>query len=385
MRLLHTGDWHVGRSIRGRSRMDEFAAALGAVVEIAESEGCDAVLIAGDVYDQRAVTPDADALIFQTFIDLFEKGIPVVAIPGNHDSAARLAAFAPLLARVGTRIVPKVLLPDEGALVEIGSRDGAETAVVACVPFVSPRRFSDAASLFEDMSTGYVDFDENMGILMASYESRFRRDAVNVLMGHLFVGGAKPAGSERQVTIGADYAVSPQRLPTTASYVALGHIHRPQKVGGAAAETRYCGSLLQLDFGEKGQDKSVTIVDARPGLPPKLRQVPVDVGRELLSVRARVDTLDEVAARVGDAYLTVELLVDQPIPGIADRVRAALPNALDVRLVLPEPDESEPAPSLRGLDPKQQFLHYYQAVHSAPPPDELVVAFETVYEEVSAP
>ncbi|MFN2587807.1 MAG: exonuclease SbcCD subunit D [Actinomycetota bacterium] len=385
MRLLHTGDWHVGRSIRGRSRMDEFAAALGTVVEVAETEGCDAVLVAGDVYDQRAVTPDADAVIFETFIKLFERNIGVVCIPGNHDSAARLAAFAPLLARVGTSVVPRVLPPDAGALVEVPARDGSESALVACLPFVSPRRFSDAASLFEDMTAGYVNFDSNMGVLMASYERHFRRDRVNVLMGHLFVGGAKPSGSERQVTIGAEYAVSPQRLPATASYVALGHIHRAQKVAGAPSETRYCGSLLQLDFGEAGQDKSVTVVEARPGLPPRAGQVAVEAGRRLVTVTATLDTLDKVAGDAGDAYLTVNLRVDQPVPGLADRVRAALPNALDVRLVLPQPEEAEARPSLRGLDPKQQFLQYYEAAHGAPPVDELVIAFETVYEEVTAP
>lgn len=383
MRFLHTADWHVGRTIRGRSRLGEFAAALDVVVEVAADQSVDAVLLAGDIHDQRSVTPEADRLIFDAFIRLSEKKIPVVAIPGNHDSALRLEAFAPLLERVGTHVVPRVLRPDSGGVVEVASRDGDEKAMVACLPFVSPRRFSDAAALFEDIAKGYVDFDESMGKLIAAYEAAFDPGAVNVLMGHMFVSGAQPGGSEREVTIGADYAVSPTRLPKTASYVALGHIHRPQKIKGAPGEARYCGSLLQLDFGEKGQGKSLVVVDVRAGKPPKTTQIPIDVGRKLLEVNATLDELESIAERVGDAYLRVNLTIDSPVPGLAERVRDALPNALDVHLVLPERAEELRVASLRGLSPREQFVSYYSAAHEVDPPEEVLGAFDRVYDEVS--
>jgi exonuclease SbcD len=341
------------------------------------------MLVAGDVYDQRSVTADADRLVFQTLIRLAERNVPVVLIPGNHDSAVRLDALAPLLERVGTTVAARVRRPDGGGMVEVGSRDGTDTALVACIPFISPRRFSDATGLFEDVGKGYVDFDDGMGRLIAAYEGAFRSDAVNVLMGHMFVSGAQPGGSEREVTIGADYAVSPTRLPKTASYVALGHIHKPQKVKGAPGHARYCGSLLQLDFGERGQDKSLFVVDVAPGKPPKTSQIPIDVGRKLLDVDATLDTLADVAERVGDAYLRVNLSIDQPLPGLADRVRDALPNALDIRLVLPERDEGRERISLRGLSPREQFTSYYSAAHQADPADELLDAFDRVHEEVS--
>ena len=384
MRFLHTADWHVGRTIRGRSRFDEFATALDTVVEIASDQGVDAVLLAGDIHDQRAVSPEADRLIFDALIRLSERSIPVVAIPGNHDSALRLEAFAPLLERVGTHVVPRVARPDSGGLVTVPSRDGSERALVACLPFVSPRRFSDAAALFEDVAQGYVDFDESMGALIAAYESAFEPAAINVLMGHMFISGAQPGGSEREVTIGADYAVSATRLPKTASYVALGHIHKPQKVRGAAGEARYCGSLMQLDFGERGQDKSLVVVEAHPGKPPKTTQVPIEVGRKLLDVDVTLDDLPRVAGEVGDAYVRVNLSIDRPVPGVADRVREALPNALDIRLVLPERPEEAAVSSLRGLSPREQFVSYYSSSHQADPPDEILGAFDRVYDEVTA-
>jgi len=149
MRFLHTGDWHVGKAIRGRSRMDEFERALDQVVEIAVDQRVDVVLHAGDLYEHRTAAPDADALVFDALLRLHSEGIPVVAIPGNHDSAPRLEAFAGLLRAVGVDVAAKVLPPAEGGIVEVSSRDGAETLLVACVPFVPERRFAHAVDLFE--------------------------------------------------------------------------------------------------------------------------------------------------------------------------------------------------------------------------------------------
>ncbi len=383
MRFLHTGDWHVGRTIRGRSRIDEFETVLGQVVDVAVAEAVDCVLVSGDIHDQRAVTPDADRLIFNTFIRLHEAGIPVVAVPGNHDSAARMAAFAPLLERVGTHAIARMRHPKKGGSVQIGSRDGTQTMTVACLPFVSPRRFLDVTAEFEDLSSGYVNFDEGMGHLFDIFEKAFRPDHVNVVLGHLFVAGAQPSGSEREVTIGSDYAVSAARLPRTASYIALGHIHKQQKVKGTGADTRYCGSLLQLDFGERGQNKSLLVVDVDPGKPPKVADIAIEGGRRLAEIEATPDELESYAARAGDDYLRVNLKLDAPIPGIADRVRELLPNALDIRLVLPDAEGDTPQVSLRTLDPKSQFVSYYSATHNAEPVDDLLAAFDRVYEEVS--
>src|SRR6266571_3556356 len=124
MKLLHTGDWHVGRAIRGRSRTSEFDQALGQVVGIAVEEGVDVLLLAGDLYDHRSPAPEADALVFEALVRLHEAGIPAVAIPGNHDSAIRLEALAKLLRPIGVAMIPRVARPEAGGVVEVPSRDG---------------------------------------------------------------------------------------------------------------------------------------------------------------------------------------------------------------------------------------------------------------------
>jgi exonuclease SbcD len=383
MRLLHTGDWHVGRSIRGRSRGEEFADALAEVVGVATQEAVDAVLVAGDLYDHRSPAPEADALVFEALVRLFEAGIPVVAIPGNHDSALRLEALSRLLSPIGVRVVPKVVPPDRGSLVEVASRDGGERALVACLPFVPERRFGDAAALFRATEDWYQSYADGMGGLLAAMAEPFRDDRVNVLMAHLFTDGAIPGGGEHQVTIGIEYAIAPSRLPATASYVALGHVHRPQPVKGAPSPTRYAGSLLQLDFGETEQTKSVAIVEAHPGKPAKVREVALSAGRRLVDLEG---TFDEIVAKgraLPEAYLRAFVHTEGPVPGIAERVRDELPNAVDVSLRYERADPTDASMPLSSLQPRDQFVSYFRREHGVEyVPDDLMDAFDEVLGEV---
>lgn len=378
MRFLHTADWHVGKAIRGRSRAEEFGAALEQVVGIAVDEDVDVVLVAGDVYEHRSAAPEADSIVFEGLLRLHEAGIRVVAIPGNHDSALRLEALGKLLRPIGAEVVPRVLPPDRGGILEVPSRDGSEVAGVACVPFVPERRFGDAAALFQAAESWHLSYAEGMGELLAAMAAGFRPDRVNVVLGHLFSDGALLGGGEREVTIGLQYAISPSRLPGDAAYVALGHVHKPQAVKGAPAPARYAGSLIQLDFGEIDQRKSVVIVDASPGTPANSREIPLTAGRPLLDLRG---TLDEVLAKgsdAGDAYLRAFVLVDGPVPGIADQVREALPNMLDVHLDYERRGEDRGRGPVSSLSPRDQFVAYFRSEHGAEPSPELLGSFDEV-------
>jgi exonuclease SbcD len=385
MRFLHTADWHVGKTIRGRSRVEEFEAVLTEIVAIAKAEQVDAVLLAGDIYDQRAVTADADRLLFDTLLNLHAASIPVIAIPGNHDSALRLEVFGRLLERIGTSIVPRVMKPDAGGMVEVPSRDGSSAANIACVPFVPERRFGDAADLFADPATLTSGYDDKMGVVMSTMASAFAPDRVNILMGHLFIDGARVGGGEREITIGRNYAVSPAHIPANTSYVALGHIHRPQQMKGCPSPTYYSGSLLQLDFGERDQEKLVYIVDAAPKKPAQVTAIKLSSGRKLIDVpAATLDELESKAGDYGDAYLRVAVKTEGPVPGLADRVREILPNALEVHLSYLRGDETPDVISLRTLEPREQFLSYFEHTHGVSPSDDLMDAFDNVYEEATS-
>ncbi len=111
---------------------------------MARDSAVDAILIAGDVYEHRTVSPEADLIVFEALARLRDTGATIVIIPGNHDSWQRLEALSKLLTPLGILVVPRVLRPAEGGVVEVPSRDGSEAAIVACIPFVPERRFGDA-------------------------------------------------------------------------------------------------------------------------------------------------------------------------------------------------------------------------------------------------
>ena len=268
-------------------------------------------------------------------------------------------------------------------MVEVPSRDGAEAAVVACVPFVPERRFGDAAALFRATEAWHQSYAEGMGVLLAAMTQPFRADRVNVLLAHLFTDGAIPGGGEHKITIGIEYAVSPARLPATAGYVALGHVHRPQVVKGAPSPTRYAGSLLQLDFGETEQTKSVALVEATAGRPAKVREVALSAWRRLLDVEGTLDDVLVKGEQLSDAYLRVFVDTDGPVPGLGERIRDALPNAVDVSLRYERADGPQEGPPLSSLQPRDQFVRYYRREHGVEEvPEELMAGFDRVLEDL---
>ncbi|OLC52282.1 MAG: hypothetical protein AUH85_17445 [Chloroflexi bacterium 13_1_40CM_4_68_4] len=174
-----------------------------------------------------------------------------------------------------------------------------------------------------------------------------------------------------------EYAVPPSRFPGTASYIALGHVHKPQAVAGSPAPARYAGSLLQLDFGEREQRKSVTICEVSAGKPARIGEVALRSGRALVDVAGTLEEL-RAQARVGDAWLRVTVRTAAPVPGIADDVRQILPNAVEVRPEFPLLDEQTAHESLMGLAPRELFLRYYREKRGAEPVAELLDAFDEV-------
>ncbi len=359
MRLLHTSDWHVGKAIRGRSRADEHQAVLAEIAAIAESESVDLVVVAGDLFDTAAPTPEAERVVYRALLDLAAGRRPVVVVAGNHDSAQRLGAVAPLSQASGIHLASSIRPPGDGGVLELAV-DG-ETALVALVPFPSQRYVVTADLLLSgDAADAHAVYADRIGRIAAALTAGFRADTVNLVVAHLMVMGGVLGGGERGAHTVFDYWVPATAFPGSAQYVALGHLHRAQQLAGPAP-LHYCGSPLQLDFGESANEPVVNVVDVRPGLPADVRAVPLTAGRRLRTVRG---TLAEVLARlgggeaggevgdvgeVGDDHLRVVL--DEPARvGLADEVRAAAPNAVEVVLA-PRDDDGRRGRGDRVADP----------------------------------
>ncbi|MBM4416231.1 MAG: exonuclease SbcCD subunit D [Chloroflexi bacterium] len=383
MRFLHSADWHVGRTMRGRSRAAEFEQVLAEVVGIARAEGVDALLVTGDVWDSQTPSPEADRLVYDALRQCIDGGVQVVLLAGNHDSPRKLEGLGRLSELLGVQTQAKLLRPDGGGVLTLEGRAG-ETARIAAVPWVAEGRLVDAAAVMELQEQWFASYADGVARIYAAMCAGFDAGTVNLLLGHVFIDGARVAtvdGSERLVHIGQTYALPAQRLPAAAQYVALGHVHEPQELGGAPVPAAYAGSLLQLDFGERGQQKLVRLVEASPGRPAAQRAIALRSGRALVEVRGTLDAVLAEAERAGDAHLRVVLDVERPEPGLAARVREQLPSAVDVRLDYPLAEETEVI-GIAQLQPEELFARYYLQQHGAAPAVELLALFRELHEQV---
>jgi len=383
VRFLHTADWHVGKTLRGRSRNDEFAAALEQVAGIARDAKVDAVLVAGDVFDSPAPPPDAERLVYDFLASLLSHGIPAVVIGGNHDHPKKLAALARLLEGLRIHVRPEVKRPDDGGVVGIQSRDRKQEARIACLPFVPERRVFDACAVMGDSKDWYEKYAENIEQLLLALTSGFTTATVNLALAHVLVEGARAGTGERPLHLGEIYGLHAQQLPANVQYIGLGHLHRPQEVL-APSRTCYAGSLIELDFGEKEQDKRVVIVEAEPGGAARLESVPLIAGRRLRDLAGSLDELQKQARDVGDAYLRVTARVVAPLPNLAEQVRELFPNALEVKVEYPRESPRTPGTGdIRKLSPEQLFGDFCQKRNGSPPSADLVALFRRLHEEAS--
>jgi exonuclease SbcD len=357
VKLLHTADWHVGKSIKGLSRLAEHEAVLADIVRVADSERVDVVVVAGDVYETTTPSPEAEALVLRTLLDLRETGARVVVVSGNHDNALRFEAVRPVFAALDVTVSGRPRRRADGGVIEIECADGVGVRI-ALVPFCSQRSIIRSAQLMQLEAAQLAQtYDERMRRLIATLVDDLPDDAVNVVAAHGMVAGAALGGGERPAQTYMDYWIGAAAFPPSLHYVALGHVHRTQQIGGAAP-IWYSGSPLQVDFGDADPSCNVLVVEATPATPAVPRPVPVTGGRRLRTVRGNLEELREAAASTGDDYLRV--IVDEPgRAGLADAVRELLGDTVvDVQLLRSEPGSNPPSRPHAARTPHDLFTEY---------------------------
>jgi exonuclease SbcD len=383
MKILHTADWHVGKRIGRFDRSDEYRAAVAEVSAIADRHGADLVVHSGDLFDRPFPPVEVLRLAFEGLVALSGGGArPVVVIAGNHDSPALFEALAPFMRGHGIHLVGEIKPPEENVLV---IETEAGRAVVSCFPFLREGR---AFHAFESPDSQYARYADRLRRISERYSAHARTlaggDAVELLVAHFLVGGVAVHGhgarrGERELHMGEAYAASPQALPPGPQYVAMGHVHAPQPVPGAMVPAHYAGSLLQLDFGEAGEDKRVLVVEVEPGLPAKVESIPVAAGRPLL--RPQGPWADILAMEgVYESYLDLTVETAGPDPGLADRVRDEFEWCVNVKADYPRIDPAPGPETARSLG--EHYADYYVKVEGVEPPVELVGLFSSLLEEV---
>jgi exonuclease SbcD len=324
MRILHTGDWHLGRTLLGADLLEHQAAFTDWLVDLARERAVDLVVIAGDVYD-RAIPPVDAVRMLSRVLERLAETTTVVLTPGNHDSAARLGFGAGVM-RQRVRILAEpahvadpVLVPDD---------DGP--VAVYGIPYLHPdlTRYALAAVPDEPLARSHH------AVVHAATE-RIRADLAtragtrSVVVAHAFVGGADPSDSEQDIRVGGVDRVA-ESVFDGFDYVALGHLHGPQRVG-EGDRIRYAGSPLAFSFGERLQRKSVTIADLDAAGAVTVELVPTPVPRRLVDVRGSIDAIESGEFRAdADAWVRVAVTDTVHPERMYARVKDHFPHALAI-------------------------------------------------------
>ncbi len=379
MLILHTSDWHLGRTLHGAPLGDSADAFIDWLVALVGERRVDAVLISGDVFD-RAVPPvDALARMRRALRELTAI-TTVILTSGNHDGAARLGLFADMLS-------PSLhVVTDPEA---IGSAVEAGGALVYPMPYLEPDLVRQALSDLEtDGESGAAPpLPRSHQAVMAAALRRVRQDLSArreagdqrpaIAMPHAFVTGANPSDSERDIQVGGVPSVSADLFDTLGGeaplahgldYVAAGHLHRPQDVAGASVPIRYSGSPIAYSFSEAGSAKSVTLVRTDDTGVASIDAVPIPTLRAVVVLEG---TMEELLARAshqdGDAYASVTVTDPARPERMVARIREVYPFALVVVHRPAQVPSLAPARAVSASrDPREVTEEFYEAVGGRP-------------------
>ena len=373
MKWMHLSDLHLGKRVNEFSMIEDQEYILQRILEIADEESVDGVLIAGDVYDKPVPTVEAVRLLDQFLVELDARGLKVFLISGNHDSVQRLAFGSRLLRNGGLYIAPEY----DGTLTPVTVDDAFGPIDVFLLPFLKPahvRRFFP-----EETIDSYTD------AVRAALRSAERRPGRrSVLVAHQFVTGALRSESE-EVSVGGLDQVEASALEGF-DYVALGHIHRPQDM--AKGTIRYCGTPLKYSFSEADHQKSVTIVEMREKGNTTVNTVELKPLHDMRRIRG---TYLEVTARefyrsfdTGD-YIHITLTDEEDIPDAMGKLRILYPNLMklsyDNKRTQQEQDV-EAAQQVEQKSPLQLFEELYRIQNNQGMNDEQIEASSVLLEKI---
>ncbi len=320
MKILHTSDWHLGRSLYGRKRYEEFSAFLDWLTQTIEKEKIDALLVAGDVFDTSTPSNRAQELYYR-FLSRVSTSCcrHVVVIGGNHDSPTFLDAPKELLRALNVYVVGSMTETLEDEVIVLHNDEQPE-AIVCAVPYLRDRDIRTVepgetiddknAKLILGLKNHYADVCAIAEQKQADLEKNGHSGVPIVAMGHLFTAGGKTIDGDgvRELYVGTLAHVGEEVFPSTIDYLALGHLHVPQAVG-SAEHIRYCGSPIPMGFGEATQGKKVLLVEFN-GTTPNIQEVPVPCFQKLIRIVGSLDDihvkLEELKNEDSHAWLEIE-------------------------------------------------------------------------------
>ena len=347
MRLFHTSDWHLGQNLHGQDRDFEHACFLTWLLAQLASEQPDVLLIAGDIFDTVNPPVKAQERLYDFIVSAHEQQpkLTIVMIAGNHDSGSRIELPGPLMRRLRTHALGRVLWLDDGQLdaerllIPLPDAKGKIAAWCLALPFLRPAEVT-GAHLGDDYLRGIGQVHE--WLIEAANAKRKKGQALIAISHAHMAGGSVSEDSERSLIIGNAEALPATLFGPDISYVALGHLHKPQRVNGEE-RIRYCGSPIPLSFSEIGYQhqildvtlKGETLVSVEPILIPRavnLQRIGPLPLADILAQLADLADVDLLADIQRQPWLEVRVKLDEPQPDLRQQIETAL-QGKSVRLV----------------------------------------------------
>lgn len=374
MKLIHLSDLHIGKRVNEFSMMEDQEYILKQILKIIDDEAPDGVIIAGDVYDKPVPSAEAVELFDDFVVRLSNRSLPVYIISGNHDSPERLAFGNRLMSASGIHFSSVY----NGAAERFELTDEYGTTAIYMLPFVKPsnvRRFYP-----DDKIESYTE-----AIAVAVREMQVNPDNRNIIITHQFVTGAERSDSE-DVSVGGTDNVDASVFDGF-DYVALGHIHRPQNVGGETV--RYCGSPLKYSFSEAPYEKSVTVVELQEKGNTSVRTVPLTPMREMVELKGAYEELtlksfyENTSYR--EDYVHITLTDEEDIPDVVQKLRVIYRNLMKLdydNKRTRHQTEINGAEDVAVKSPLELFAEFYEAQNGAAMSPDQATHMEALIEKI---
>ena len=359
MKLIHLSDLHLGKRVNELSMLEDQAFILKQILEIADREKPDGVLLAGDLYDKPVPPAEAVGLLDWFLTELSARKIAVFAISGNHDSAERIAFGSRLMGDRGVFLSPVY----DGTVEKVKMQDEYGTVCVYLLPFLKP---AVVRSVWKHKADQIRTYDDALRMVVSSIPSDPSQR--NLLVSHQFVTGASRCESEEIFVGGLDNIdVS---MFDAFDYVALGHIHSPQHIGRETV--RYCGTPLKYSFSEAGQQKSITVVELKEKGDISISTIPLRPLRDLRKIKGtylEVTARDFYAGTNTSDYLQITLTDEEDIPDGLQKLRIIYPNLMRLEYDNRRTRENQEILQVQAMEEKSElelFEEFYELQNNQP-------------------
>ncbi|WP_339408287.1 exonuclease SbcCD subunit D C-terminal domain-containing protein [Pseudomonas helleri] len=407
MRLFHTSDWHLGQNLHGQERDFEHACFLSWLLAQLAEQQPDALLIAGDIFDTVNPPVKAQERLYDFIVSAHEQqpALTIVMIAGNHDSGSRIELPAPLMRRLRTHALGRVLWLDDGQLdaerllIPLPDASGETAAWCLALPFLRPAEVT-GAQLGDNYLRGIGQVHE--WLIAAANAKRQPGQALIAISHAHMAGGSVSEDSERSLIIGNAEALPASLFGPSISYVALGHLHKPQRVNNEE-RIRYCGSPIPLSFSEIGYQHQIldvmlegeTLISVEPRLIPRavnLQRVGPAPLAEILTQLAELPDTDLLADTQRQPWLEVRVILDEPQPDLRQQIETAL-QGKSVRLVRiaaeyagsgsqSSADDAARLIELDQMTPQELFSRAWQESYGSEADEQTLKDFAVLLQEV---